>query len=340
MKKEQQIVYKRARVAPWQERLLLQLNEQRQHVHLPHGIILHTDQSSDLTSFLWHLASDLVCSNDSTTLHCGECPICELMASNSFSDVFWVTKEYDEKKKKVNRDINIVQIRELIHQLSLTNRYNTLKVAIIYPAEFLNISAANALLKTLEEPEPDTILILVTHKLGKLPITIRSRCQHYKIPQATKEQSLIWCSEQGVDETEVNTFLQKGITDPVTMCHLAQEDYLDAQVHCETRMLAFIGRQSQHDVAAITADLMAVSLPVMRLIVNGFIDKLIQFHVDAFNHADLYKVFKSPQKHYAQKLYKIRHTVQQQLLFEENNLNVQLQINDVLLSLKNVFKTR
>jgi len=335
----EEITYRKAEYHPWQEGLLTQLNEQRMNARLPHGLILHTDQSSDLSGFLWQLVSDLLCEDETSRFHCGHCSACRMMSANSFPDVFWVTKLYDDKKKKLKRDISVDQMRELIHQLSLTNQYKTLKIAVIYPAEALNANASNSLLKTLEEPEKETILILVTHKLGRLPITIRSRCQQYKIPQANKVQSVQWCADNGIDEVTVNAMMKQGVTDPVMIKTLAADDFIELQLQCESKILSFIAKQSEQDLASVCSDLMALSLPMMRLIVNGFIEKLIKFHVDAFSHAELYKVFSSPQKKYAQKLFKIKNSVQQQLLFEENNLNVQLQINDVLLSLKTVFKT-
>lgn len=330
--------HRQASYYPWQESLLKQLNDQRVNLRLPHGIILHTDQSSDLSAFLWQLATDLLCTDNQSQLHCGQCQSCQLMSANSFPDLLWVTKKYDEKKKKLKRDISVEQIRELIYQLSLTNQYNTLKIAIIYPAEALNNNAANSLLKTLEEPESDTLIILATHKLGRLPITIRSRCQQYKLPQANKVQSMQWCADKGIGEEIVNAMMVQGIIDPITICELVDEDYLELQQQCELKMLAFIAKNSTLDISSVSVDLVALPLNIMRLVINGFIEKLIQFHVDAYSHADLFKAFKTANKHYAQKLFKIKGTVQQQLLFEENNLNVQLQINDVLLSLKAIFK--
>ncbi len=331
-------IHRSAHYFPWQASLLKQLVTQKKDNRLAHGLILHTDQPSDLSALIWQLSSDLLCDNDTTELHCGQCSPCRLMAANSFPDLLWVTKLYDEKKKKFKRDITVDQIRELIHQLSLTNQYNTLKIAIIYPAELLNKNAANSILKTLEEPESDTLIILATHKLGRLPVTIRSRCQQYKIPQANKVQSLKFCAEKGVEEAMLNNYFQQGITDPIAIQQLVEQDYLELQNQCEYKMLTFIALKPDYDLLSVSADLVALPLNIMRLILNGFIEKLIRFHTDAFSHAELFRAFKAPNQTYAQQLFKIKNTVQQQLLFEENNLNIQLQINDVLLSLKTIFK--
>ncbi|MBL7003486.1 MAG: hypothetical protein ISR69_05620 [Gammaproteobacteria bacterium] len=320
----------------WQQSLLKQLIEQHHAERLPHGIILHTDQTSDLSAFLWQLATSLLCQNKSQELNCGHCKQCQLMEANSYPDMLWITKLYNEKRKKLNRDITVDQIRDLIYQLSLTNQYQTLKIAIIYPAERLNKNSANSLLKTLEEPEPDTFIILATHQIGQIPVTIRSRCQLYKIPQADKQQSLQWCLEQGYNEKQLNAVLQQGITDPVTITNLLSEDYLSIQAQCESQMLAYIDKEKQQNLVSLSQDLSALPKDMMRLVINGFIERLIRFNMNALKHGPFYEVFIQPSSRTAQALFILKNKVQRQLLFEENNLNVQLQIEDVLISLKTI----
>jgi DNA polymerase-3 subunit delta' len=75
------------------------------------------------------------------------------------------------------RDIKIDQVRALAGQMTLTRQYADYKVAIIQPAHRMNRNAANGLLKTLEEPPPGALMLLVSARPGELPPTIRSRCQ-------------------------------------------------------------------------------------------------------------------------------------------------------------------
>ncbi len=92
-------------------------------------------------------------------------------------DFFLVQQEFDEKADKTKKDISVKQIRDLRVQLSRGAFYNGYKVAIIDEAEKLNSEAANALLKTLEEPAGKTVLFLITKDEDRLPATIVSRCQ-------------------------------------------------------------------------------------------------------------------------------------------------------------------
>jgi len=90
------------------------------------------------------------------------------------------------------RQITVDQIRELCAALTLTSHAGGHKVAIIDPADRMNINAANSLLKTLEEPTPDTLLILVRSRLDTLPATVASRCRRMRFATPATEQALDW----------------------------------------------------------------------------------------------------------------------------------------------------
>ncbi len=84
------------------------------------------------------------------------------------------------------------RVRELAQELALTSHQGGYKVGVISPADVLNRFAANALLKTLEEPSPRTVLILVVTQPSRLPATILSRCQRIRIPAPDRSQSVSW----------------------------------------------------------------------------------------------------------------------------------------------------
>ena len=88
--------------------------------------------------------------------------------------------------------IGIDQIRDLVSDLSLTSYEGGGKVAVIEPANAMTVNAANSLLKTLEEPPGDALLILVADKMGRLPATILSRCQRINVPVPPESESLSW----------------------------------------------------------------------------------------------------------------------------------------------------
>jgi DNA polymerase III subunit delta' len=91
-----------------------------------------------------------------------------------------------------SRQIRIEQVRELGQQLALTSHQGGYKVGVISPADVLNRFAANALLKTLEEPSARTVLILVVTQPSRLPPTILSRCQRIRIVAPERAQAVAW----------------------------------------------------------------------------------------------------------------------------------------------------
>ncbi len=95
----------------------------------------------------------------------------------SHPDVTIIRREIDEKTGKTKKNVSIEQIRALRERLSMSPMLGGRKVAIIEDAEYMNTAASNALLKTLEEPAPDTHIILIASNKGMLPETIFSRCR-------------------------------------------------------------------------------------------------------------------------------------------------------------------
>ena len=102
------------------------------------------------------------------------------------ADLHWLDKLEDK------RTIIIEQVRGLVDDLSLTSYKGQGKVAVIEPADIMTVSAANSLLKTLEEPPGDTLLILIADRTGQLPATVFSRCQRIDIRVPGEQEGLTW----------------------------------------------------------------------------------------------------------------------------------------------------
>ena len=105
------------------------------------------------------------------------------------ADLQWI--EAPEGKEA----IGIEQIRELVNGLSLTSYAGGAKAAVIEPANAMTTNAANSLLKTLEEPPGDTIIILIADRTGHLPATIFSRCQRIDFSPPTEQEGLAWLEQ-------------------------------------------------------------------------------------------------------------------------------------------------
>ena len=105
------------------------------------------------------------------------------------ADLRWISPPEDKQA------IGIDQIRGLVAEMSMTSYQGGGKVAVIDPADAMTNNAANSLLKTLEEPNGDALLILIADRKGRLPATIFSRCQRIDIPVPAEQDALHWLDQ-------------------------------------------------------------------------------------------------------------------------------------------------
>jgi len=140
----------------------------------PHGLILYGPSDSGVNIFASIASKKLICSNSNEDgYYCGDCQNCSWFDNQSHPDFFSVNNSLLGQS---NATINIELIRELkiFFELS-SHQKNGRKVAIIYDAHQMNLNASNALLKILEEPPNDSVIILTTSDISSLLPTIKSR---------------------------------------------------------------------------------------------------------------------------------------------------------------------
>jgi DNA polymerase III subunit delta' len=152
---------------------------------MPHALLIHEAPGTG-GEWLAGWAAALVLCEGRAAAPCGECAGCRRVAALTHPDVTWLQPQED------SRQIRIEQVRELSAELALTSHGGGYKVGIISPADALNRFAANALLKTLEEPSSRTLLILVASEPSRLPPTVLSRCQRVRIHTPTRAESIAW----------------------------------------------------------------------------------------------------------------------------------------------------
>ncbi|HUR41545.1 MAG TPA: hypothetical protein VM240_10300, partial [Verrucomicrobiae bacterium] len=114
---------------------------------------------------------------------CGQCRGCIQVAAGVHPNLMKLAPAEDK------RDIAIDDIRHLLERLQLSSHYGQAKVAIVDPADALNASGVNALLKTIEEPPSRTHVVLVSERWRALPATLRSRCQILRFARPRQERA-------------------------------------------------------------------------------------------------------------------------------------------------------
>jgi DNA polymerase-3 subunit delta' len=131
----------------------------------------------------------------------------------------WLTLESNAKTEKIAKFIKVDQAREFVAFMEVTAQLGGYRVAIITPAHLLNVQAANALLKTLEEPGSQTLILLVTAQPLSLSATIRSRCQRLALPTPAEADALAWLSPRIRDADVARLLL--GLADGAPLAALA-----------------------------------------------------------------------------------------------------------------------
>jgi DNA polymerase-3 subunit delta' len=180
---------------PWQHTPWSQIRQQHRRGSLAHAYLVYGNAGLGKALFAEALALSILCAAPTDAGACGSCSVCKLGSSGSLPDLLLLAPEAD------SRDIKIAQIRKLTDFIAKSSHGNKGKVVVIDSAHSLNNAAANALLKTLEEPSQATYLFLVSDLPGALSATIRSRCQRIKIEAPSLEAGQQWlASHQQLDE--------------------------------------------------------------------------------------------------------------------------------------------
>jgi DNA polymerase-3 subunit delta' len=216
---------------------------------LPHALMLAGAGGLGKNDFALWLAQLLLCSQATPSSQaCGACQSCVLFAAGTHADLHVVQPEVlyknsesllakyawrypPEGKGKDSKDstaIRIDQIRGLIESSQTRPQLARCKVLIISPAEEMNVNASNSLLKLLEEPPPDSFLLLVTHRPTRLAPTIRSRCSRLEFRAPDQAEAIHWLESQtGVTATDGERLLALSGGAPLEAQSLATQGFLE-----------------------------------------------------------------------------------------------------------------
>ncbi len=181
---------------PWHRELWSRLSTARRGERFPHALLLEGSPGLGKRRFAQRLAASLLCAEPAGDLEpCGTCRSCHLLAVGNHPAFRLIEPE------KAGGQIRVDAVRECVARDGLTSQSGGYKVTVIQPAEAMNAAAANAFLKTLEEPAPWTAMLLVSEQPSRLPATIRSRCQRVGFTTPSESVALAWLAERatGVD---------------------------------------------------------------------------------------------------------------------------------------------
>jgi DNA polymerase III subunit delta' len=172
----------------WLAPQLQSLRRARVQGRLPHALLIQDAPGAGGAQLALLAAQTALCSEPAPP--CGRCRECLRVAARAHPDLWFVAPEEDSIQIKIS------QIRALTDALALTSHGSAASVAIIDPADALNASSANALLKTLEEPRDGVLIVLVAQVSARLPATVLSRCQRLQVRAPSRRECVAWLRER------------------------------------------------------------------------------------------------------------------------------------------------
>lgn len=201
---------------PWQRDVAQQWLAGRDR--FAHAWLIHGVSGIGKVEFAAAAAASLLCESPTGQLACGHCPACTWIASGNHPDLRRIRPEAvavqeggaaegsddaapaetGSSKRAPSKDIRVEQIRSLEGWFNTATHRGGWRVAMLYPAHALNVISANALLKVLEEPPPNTVFLLVADAPDRLLPTLVSRCRRLPLPAPGAEEALQWLTSQGV----------------------------------------------------------------------------------------------------------------------------------------------
>lgn len=235
---------------PWQQNQWQRLLQQLESNRLPHALLLAGPQSVGKRAFARALGALLLCHAPQYGLACGSCKSCQLLSAESHPDWHWLAPEEAGNTLKGTRAIKVDLVRDLVDSMAQTAQQGGRKVAALAPAEAMNRNAANALLKTLEEPAGSALLILISDVPGRLLPTIRSRCQRLEFPVPARDEVQRWLGPQAASMEKLEQALMEAEGKPMLARDLLTGEDAAVRQELDADLLAVLDRQLSAIVAA------------------------------------------------------------------------------------------
>ena len=237
------------RKLPWNQKKVQHLLDLARVDKIGHAYLFHGQRGIGKLDALMEFAGQLFCQQAQEGESCGQCQGCRLFAAGSHPDFRMLRLEEEA------RQIKIEQVRESQSFIANTPMMGRHKLLLIEPAELLNINAANALLKNLEEPAAGTLFFLVSHQPGSLLATIRSRCQQIKFPRPEKQQSLEFL-QQTLSAEQAEAALEMTNGAPLAALKFASEEGMQEISAVHESLLSLL--QGEMNITDAASDWMAM----------------------------------------------------------------------------------
>ncbi len=286
---------------PWHRAALARLLADRGQ--LPHALLVHGPTGIGKAEFARALAAGALCESPRASLACEACVSCHWFSQGNHPDFREIVPEADAEddgdaaevppvakaEKAKSLVIKIDQVRAVADFVALSTHRAGYRVLLVHPAEAMHPAAANALLKTLEEPPPFTLIVMVSDRPARLLATIRSRCRQLALPVPPPAEALQWLRELGVAQPQ--TALAGAGGAPLLARDLAEP----GEAELRRRLLAELARPSGVDVVLFAASIERGSVERMIYWMQTWVHDLVRTRLagGARHHADFAQALQS-----------------------------------------------
>ncbi len=314
-----------SQILPWHDDIWQRLNRVRTRQRLPHALLFTGQAGLGKLQLAQRLARALLCeANLRSGDACGECRQCRLMQAENHPDWHFITVQ------EGNKQIRVDDIRTMLTDNQLRVEPGCYRIFLVAPAHAMNIAAANALLKMLEEPVEGALLLLVSDAPQRLPITIRSRCQQLQCSPPGQNIAMSWLQQQIGEDRPVEAALDMHSGAPLAALESLKDGTFEQFQQMKTEFFHLI-QKSADPVQTGEAWLQQASLETVLGYLAFWLVKLVQKSLGSntenqgqslqsqLKRLDLSSVYQLLDKVYA---------AQQQ---QNNNLNSQMVLESLLL---------
>ena len=230
---------------PWHQKTWDKFSAARTRNHLPHALLVTGEEGIGKNQFAEKLVQSLLCHQPINNKPCEQCNGCKTFSAGSNPD-FMEIKVAEDKKQ-----IGVDQIRALSKFITLSRSFDSYRVILLHPVEAMNANAANSLLKSLEEPADNTVIILLATSLNQIIPTIKSRCQLLSLPKPSHQQAIDWLQINAPDLKNAKARLDLSFGRPLIAIETNEADISQAADFAKDILQIVEERKSITEVAKV-----------------------------------------------------------------------------------------
>lgn len=307
---------------PWQQKPWQFLQSEISQDRLAHALLLHGVWGLGKRDFATAFSAHVLCDHKGSAA-CGQCQSCQWFQAGSHPDFFHVTLE--EKSKAIKVD----QLRALTQVLEKTSQRGGYQVALIESADTMNRAAANALLKTLEEPLGQVMIMLVADRLNTLPATIISRCQYVGFCAAPDDDTLRWLQQKVEGDVNPALLLKAADYAPLRALEYMELGYFELRDRLLRHLLRV--QRNETDPISTAAEFLKQEISLLLTILMSMVSDIVRLQhgvkSDALCHSDRFAQLQTlAQAHDVIKLHEYFQSCQKALAAAESGIHVNPQL--------------